>query len=56
MKGIVWHYDEYRGCWQCEKCGLVWVFTDDGPEENGVNYCPKCGLPIVEFNHGGEGE
>lgn len=24
-------------------CGIKWSFIDDGPMENGVRFCPKCG-------------
>ena len=24
-------------------CGNIFVFTDDGPEENGFTHCPYCG-------------
>ena len=24
-------------------CGVLWTFTEDGPKENGLNFCPKCG-------------
>ena len=29
-------------------CGLVWTFTDGGPGENNVRYCPGCGGKLVE--------
>lgn len=32
----------------CESdCGYEFIFTDDGPEENGFKFCPKCGCEIV---------
>ena len=24
-------------------CGTAWSFVDDGPEENGCNFCHRCG-------------
>jgi hypothetical protein len=27
-------------------CGVVWTFTDGGPAENGVNFCPGCGAAV----------
>lgn len=27
-------------------CGQWWEFTYDGPVENGLNYCMKCGKPV----------
>jgi hypothetical protein len=29
-------------------CGVVWTFTDGGPGENNVHFCPKCGNKAVE--------
>ena len=29
-------------------CGLEWIFLDDGPKENDMNYCPKCGKKLRE--------
>lgn len=30
------------GSWD-GSCGIKWSFIDDGPMENGVRFCPKCG-------------
>jgi len=27
-------------------CGKYWQFIDDGPKENGVNFCMDCGRPV----------
>jgi hypothetical protein len=27
-------------------CDQVWTFFDDGPEENGVKFCPYCGKAV----------
>ena len=27
-------------------CGVDWVFTDGGPEDNDVRFCPCCGHPV----------
>jgi hypothetical protein len=29
-------------------CGVVWTFTDGGPAENDVRFCPGCGGKVVE--------
>jgi hypothetical protein len=29
-------------------CGAVWTFTDGGPGENNVRFCPGCGGELVE--------
>jgi|GEM_PF-3348292 len=36
-----WHGDD-NGCWK-GSCGIEWYFEDGGPDENGVNHCPRCG-------------
>ena len=28
-------------------CGKDWEFTYDGPTENGLDFCMKCGKPVV---------
>jgi len=27
-------------------CGVIWTFTDGGPTENGMNFCPGCGAAV----------
>jgi hypothetical protein len=27
-------------------CGVVWTFTDGGPAENDVRFCPGCGAKV----------
>lgn len=39
-----WSEDE-DGAWETG-CGGIWEFFDDGPKENGVAYCYKCGRPV----------
>ena len=29
-------------------CGAVWTFTDGGPTDNDMHFCPKCGNKVVE--------
>jgi hypothetical protein len=29
-------------------CGVVWTFTEGGPGENNVRFCPGCGGKLVE--------
>ena len=44
--------DEADSCaWECGKCGEMWVFYGGEPQENDVNYCPHCGMKVVEFRH-----
>jgi hypothetical protein len=40
----IWHEEEWA--WE-SNCGLTWTFIDDGPEENGLRYCPKCGKIVT---------
>lgn len=47
-----WTTDDEGSVW-CTSCGAAWEFTFDGPAENGVIYCHKCGKPVVVA---GEGE
>ncbi len=44
-----WSKNKDYELWECNNCDIAWEFSYDGPEENEVNYCPKCGLKIVEF-------
>jgi hypothetical protein len=38
--------EDNDGEWETS-CGMTWDFTEDGPEENGLIYCPKCGKKAV---------
>ena len=40
-----WVQDEYNSSWN-GSCGIKWNFTNDGPTENKVNYCPRCGKKV----------
>ena len=40
-----WHGDD-NGCWK-GSCGIAWYFDDGGPDDNGVNHCPRCGRARV---------
>jgi hypothetical protein len=41
-----WELDHGDSAW-AGKCGIYWSFIDDGPQENGVKFCPKCGKSCV---------
>ena len=30
----------------CTSCGEIWILNDGTPEENNMNYCPKCGADM----------
>lgn len=32
-----------HGSYICSACGEDWVLNDGTPEENHMNYCPRCG-------------
>jgi hypothetical protein len=41
-----WHHaDPDADMWEAA-CGAAWCFTDDGPTENEVKFCFKCGKPV----------
>ena len=37
--------------WEAD-CGAMWTFTEGGPKDNDMHYCPKCGKPAIEAAHG----
>ena len=41
-----WCQDEDSGIWN-SACGATWSFHDDGPAENGMNFCHCCGKKLV---------
>lgn len=41
-----WTRDDYTSSWGAE-CGLKWDFMNDGPTENKMNFCPRCGRKVV---------
>ena len=41
-----WWQDDESGIWSTG-CGSTWSFHDDGPEENGMNFCHSCGKHLV---------
>ena len=48
-----WVYNSDHDAWVCQACKLEWQFMHDGPVENEVNYCPRCGLQITEEGNNG---
>lgn len=40
----IWSTDS-DGIWLGD-CGVTWQFFDDGPNENGLKYCPSCGKKV----------
>lgn len=41
--------DAEHNVWKCLSCGELHQFEADGPQENGFQYCPYCGLPITKY-------
>lgn len=41
-----WHCEEDINNWHSD-CGYQFQFMEDGPEENGVKFCPKCGKSVA---------
>lgn len=40
--------DPDANTWACSGCDAVWTFSEDGPKEHNMRYCPQCGRPIVK--------
>ena len=38
-----------EGVWECLTCHLEWILSIDGPKENDMHYCPKCGAKITKL-------
>ncbi|UKM53851.1 hypothetical protein VL2_gp038 [Pseudomonas phage vB_PaeM_VL12] len=43
---VICGWRQAGGLWFSD-CGLEWGFIEDGPQENGMNYCPKCGKTLL---------
>jgi hypothetical protein len=43
-----WVEDE-EGVWETD-CNEAFQFSSDGPVQNGFNFCPFCGKPIIHHN------
>jgi hypothetical protein len=41
-----WKHDEHHDAWDTE-CDEKFQFTSDGPQENGMLFCPFCGASLV---------
>ncbi len=44
-KNCFWKYDDIDDAWS-GSCGNYWCFSEGTPEENEVNFCPKCGKRV----------
>lgn len=36
--------------WEAD-CGAMWTFTEGGPKNNDMNFCPNCGKSVIEADH-----
>ena len=56
-KTCTWKLDAspYAEIWEAD-CGLTWSLEEGGPEENGMNYCPKCGKKLVAVYPASDGD
>ena len=43
--------DHMPDTWEAS-CGAMWTFTEGGPKDNDMHFCPKCGRPAIEADHG----
>lgn len=41
-----WSQEDDSGIWN-SGCGVTWSFHDDGPAENGMQFCHSCGKTLV---------
>lgn len=41
-----WFGDDDGSVFECNVCGLAWLLNDGTPEENEMNFCPKCGADM----------
>jgi len=48
-----WSREDDCGTWH-SACGVSWTFHDDGPIENGMNFCHACGDCIAVEEHAEE--
>ena len=40
-------WDDNTNTYKCSNCGELWTLNADTPEENNMNYCPKCGANMM---------
>jgi len=45
----IWTHSEYDDEHWETSCGQEFMIIDGTPKDNGYNFCPSCGKPLVEF-------
>ena len=40
-------WDDNTNTYECSNCGELWTLNAGTPEENNMNYCPKCGAKMI---------
>jgi hypothetical protein len=53
IKHGLWEEITYYGGWgdthyRCSVCGEDWYLVDGTPQQNNMNFCPKCGADMRE--------
>ena len=43
--------DHMPDTWEAS-CGAMWTFTEGGPKDNDMHFCPNCGKPAIEAARG----
>ena len=49
-KTCLWENLDYENNVWIASCGLMWELEEGVPEDNEVNYCPKCGNKMLQFH------
>lgn len=40
--------DDDSNTWECSNCRDMWNLMNGTPEDNYMNFCPHCGVKIIE--------
>jgi len=43
-----WHLDDEDQGTRAGSCGALWTFTEGGPTDNNMKFCPECGRAARE--------
>jgi len=47
LRTCTWKCEDFeQEIWESD-CGIAWSFIDGGPDENGCNYCYRCGGKLL---------